>query len=76
MAVVVAVASAERGCSVFNADLKPPAVQLDLVNPIGPVRRAIDQQARCERDEVRKGFDPSPISAAGASGHDELRDVG
>ena len=54
MAVVVAVACAERGCSVLDADLNAPAVQLDLMNPIGAVRRAIDQQAGGEGNEVGK----------------------
>ena len=60
MAVVVAVAGAEGGCSVLHSDLEPPAVQLDLVDPIGTVRRTFDEQAGRERDEVGK-------SASGAS---------
>ena len=54
MAVVVPVPCAERRCSVFYADLDAPAVQLDLVDPIGAIRRALDQEAGGEGNEVGK----------------------
>ena len=46
------IAGAQRGCAVFYADLQPPAVQFDLVDPIGTVRRTIDQQASCEGNKA------------------------
>jgi hypothetical protein len=42
VAVVVTIAGAERRRSIFHADLKPPAIQLDLMNPIGAIRWALN----------------------------------
>ena len=52
MAVVVPVPCAERGCSILYADLKAPAVELDLMDPVRAIGRTVDQEAGRECDEV------------------------
>jgi hypothetical protein len=67
-AVVVAVARAEGSRPILHANLKPPAVQLNLVDPVGTIRRAIDQQAGGERDEVgEETSGASPLSCGQTS---------
>jgi|SRR5687767_903164 len=68
VAVVVAIPRARRGCSVLYADLDAPAVELDFVDPVGTVRRTVDQQAGGEGNEVGKiTNDASPLSCGQTS---------
>jgi hypothetical protein len=51
-AVVVAFARAKGGVTVLHADLKTPAVKLDLVYPISAIRWLIDEKTGGERNKV------------------------
>jgi hypothetical protein len=52
VAVVEPLAGAQRGCAIIRTHLETPPVQLDLMHPIGAVRRVLDQLAQGERDEL------------------------